>query len=291
MPRSAQIRPLAGEDNLNHRNPERSSTWVFFLLAFGLSWVLWILAALLGADSEAVLPQVLHYAGGLVPFAVTVALLFLRHTPDFRQDFWRRAVDFKRIGIKWYGVVLLTVPVLTALGALVDKLLGGGGWRLEAAGRFAQEPWLFVPFAVFILVFGPLPEELAWRGYALDGLQTKWKALTASLVLGAAWTVWHLPLFFIQGTYQHGLGLGTEQFWLYLLDKVPLSILMTWVYNNNRRSTLSAILFHFMVNLVGELFDLTLRAEAIYILLWIAAAIGVTAFWGPESLVRGKPRE
>lgn len=47
---------------------------------------------------------------------------------------------------------------------------------------------------------------------------------------------------------------------------------------------MSAILFHFMVNLIGELFGLTLRAEAIYILLWIIAAIGVTVLGGPERL-------
>jgi len=55
--------------------------------------------------------------------------------------------------------------------------------------RFLQQPWMFIPFALFILVFGPLPEELAWRGYALDALQVKWNALTSSLILGVAWTV------------------------------------------------------------------------------------------------------
>jgi hypothetical protein len=71
-----------------------------------------------------------------------------------------------------------------------------------------------------------------------------------------------LPLFFIQGSYQYGLGLGTAQFWLYMIDKVPQSILMTWICNNNQQSTLSAILLHFMVNLIGELFGLTLTTKA-----------------------------
>jgi membrane protease YdiL (CAAX protease family) len=221
-----------------------------------------------------------------MPIAATIALVYLRHPPDFRRGFWQRAIEFKRIGVGWYAVVLLTVPILTALGAVVDVLLGGAGLKLEAAERFVRQPWMFVPFAVFTLAFGPLPEELAWRGYALDGLQGKWNALTSSLILGVAWTVWHLPLFFIQGSYQYTLGLGTARFWLYMMDKVPQSVLMTWIYNNNRRSTLSAILFHFTVNLIGELFGLTLRAEAMYILLWIVAAIGVTVLWGPGRLAR-----
>ncbi|MGC9333827.1 MAG: CPBP family glutamic-type intramembrane protease [Anaerolineae bacterium] len=75
------------------------------------------------------------------------------------------------------------------MGALLDKLLGGGGLRLETAERLVSQPWTFVPFALFILAFGPLPEELAWRGYALDGLQAKWTALTSSVILGVAWTL------------------------------------------------------------------------------------------------------
>ena len=50
---------------------------------------------------------------------------------------------------------------------------------------------------------------------------------------------------------------------------------MTWIYNNNRRSTLSAVLFHFMVNFVGELLDLSLQGEIIYILSWWLMAVMV----------------
>jgi membrane protease YdiL (CAAX protease family) len=264
----------------------RRNPWTFFALVFALSWGFWILAAMLSTQGATLTTQLLHYAGGLMPIAVTIALIHFRHSPEFRLDFWRRSIDFKRIGAKWYGVIFLTIPVLTAFGVLVDKMFGGGGLRLGEAERLVQQPWMFVPYALFILVFGPLPEELAWRGYALDSLQVKSTALTSSLALGAAWTVWHLPLFFIQGSYQHSMGLGTGQFWLYMMDKVPLSVLMTWVYNNNRRSTLSAILLHFMGNLVGELYDLTLGAEAITIVLLIIAAIGVTVLWGPERLAR-----
>jgi membrane protease YdiL (CAAX protease family) len=285
---SLSVGSLGKGDNVNGISRTRISPWLFFVLVFSLSWGCWILAAILSTEGATLLTRLLHYAGGFGPTAVTIALIYFQHTPDFRRDFWRRAIEFKRISTMWYGVILLTVPILTALGAMGDVLLGGKGLQLEAAERFVEQPWMFLPFALFMLIFGPLPEELAWRGYVLDGLQVKWNALASSLILGVAWTVWHLPLFFIQGSYQHGLGLGTEQFWLYMMDKVPLSILMTWIFNNNRRSTLSAILLHFMVNLIGELFDLTLRAEVFTILLWIIVAIGVTVLWGPEKLARDR---
>ena len=52
-------------------------------------------------------------------------------------------------------------------------------------------------------------EELGWRGYVLDRLQEKRSALVSSLILGVVWSLWHLPLFFVQGSYQAGLGVGT----------------------------------------------------------------------------------
>ena len=139
-----------------------------------------------------------------------------------------------------------------------------------------------------MLLFGPLPEEMAWRGYVLDGLQARWNALIASLILGIAWTLWHLPLFLIEGSYQYGLGIGTPQFWLFVLGMVPQSILMTWIYNNNRRSTVTAVLFHFMINFVGELLALSLRAETIYVASWWIAALLVIAIWKPQRFVRMK---
>jgi membrane protease YdiL (CAAX protease family) len=141
--------------------------------------------------------------------------------------------------------------------------IGERGAQLEA--RFLEQPLAVIPFAIFTLAFGPLPEEIAWRGYALDRLQTRWNALISSLILGTAWTVWHLPLFSIAGSYQNSL-VGSSSFWLFMLDKVPQSVVMTWIYNHNQRSTLSAVLLHFMVNFTGELFRLTEHAEFYYVL-------------------------
>ncbi len=58
---------------------------------------------------------------------------------------------------------------------------------------------LWLPLiALQVALIGPLSEELGWRGYALDALQARWSAAASSLVVGLAWSLWHLPLFFIQ---------------------------------------------------------------------------------------------
>jgi membrane protease YdiL (CAAX protease family) len=270
-------------------NNPTSSPWKFFGLTFLFTWACWIPAGLSYFREFSSLTSILHYAGGLMPTLVALFLLYRYKDPEGRKDYWRRLIDFKRIGKVWYGVIFITIPLLTIIGITADIILGGKGADLETARGFIQSPLSLIPFAVFIFLFGPLPEEMAWRGYALDGLQSKWNALTTSLILGAAWTIWHLPLFFIDGTYQNGLGIGTAQFWLYMLDKIPQSVLMTWIYNNTNKSITSAVLFHFMVNLVGELLDLSLQGEIFYIAsLWVMAFL-VTAVWKPQNLIRSDP--
>jgi membrane protease YdiL (CAAX protease family) len=264
-----------------------TSPWAYFALVYIFSWGFTIPAALSGVSlRESPTLMVIYGLGGLGPAAATVVLAYLTRGREGRRDYWRRIVDFRRIPLRWYGVVFLTVPAITVLAALVDRLLGGQGLRLEAAARFLEQPVQVLPFALFILLFGPLPEELGWRGYVLDRLQIRWSALASSLILGAAWALWHLPQFFIKGTYQHGLGVGSLSFWIFMLALVVGSILYTWIYNNTGRSTLSAILFHFMQNFTGELFELSARAELYSFVLTIMAATLVVVVWGPKTLAR-----
>jgi hypothetical protein len=123
----------------------------------------------------------------------------------------------------------------------------------------------------------------------LDRLQERRTALVSSLILGVVWSLWHLPLFFIQGSYQAGLGVGTLAFWSFMVGIVPLTVIFTWIFNNTVRSTLAVILFHSMVNFTGESIALTVRADTYATLLWILAAIGITVIWGAKTLTFGKP--
>ena len=272
----------------SEKRKRKSLPWTFFGLTFLLTWACWIPAGLLSIEQHGLLVKILHYAGGAMPTVVTLLLLYLFHGREERRDYWRRVIDLKRISMVWYVVILLIVPILTIAGIVIDLLFGGIGAEIDVLINFLRNPLSLIPFVMMMLLFGPLPEEMAWRGYALDGLQIKRNALTASLILGAAWALWHLPLFWVQGTYQQGLGVGTQQFWLFMLDKIPLSIIMTWIFNNNQRSTATAVIFHFMVNFVGELVDLSLRAEMIYIASWWICALLVSMIWKSKSFTRNK---
>jgi uncharacterized protein len=107
--------------------------------------------------------------------------------------------------------------------------------------------------------------------------------------LGTAWALWHLPLFFIQGTWQaQQVVFGTQRFWIFMLSIVLEAVLYTWIYNNTNRSTLSAILFHFVGNAFGQLFALSPGAEVINFILTIIAVVLVIKVWGASSLKHSK---
>lgn len=266
-----------------------SSPWYFFALTFTLTWVFWIPAALSGKEITTFSVGVLIALGGLFGKVLPAVIFpYLTQGSEGWRDFWRRVIDFRRIGLGWYAVILISFPLFSALGVLTDVLTGGSVPLFETARHFLMKPLTILPFAVFTLLFGPLPEELGWRGYVLDRLQARWNALASSLILGTLWLLWHLPLFFIEGSYhREGISLGSLRFGLsFGLFTLALSVLITWIYNNNGRSTLSAVLVHFMGNFTGEFLKLPVAGDSFKALWTVIAAITVVFIWGAKTLTR-----
>ncbi len=245
---------------------QRSGSLRYFALTLGWTTAFWGIAAVAGLSSAGLPGLLLLFLGGLGP-ALAAILLIWREGDAARRDFWQRIVDFRRIGPAWYAVIFLTVPVVSFLAIGTRLLVTGQGYDFAPALGLLGRPLTLLPLIGTTFLFGPLPEELGWRGYALDRLQARCNGLTASLILAAAWAVWHVPLFFIPDTYQQALGFGTAAFWLFMAEIFPYTLLMTWVYNRTGRSTLSAILFHFMINFSGQFLD-PAQGFGVYRLAW-----------------------
>lgn len=269
----------------------RSGLVVFLAIAFGVSWLCWIPAALSVEGFSSSWVRWLSYAGALGPAVAGVALTYRTHDEKARGDYWARVTDFSRIRRRWWIPILFLYPLATLFALLFDTAVTGVGPNVQMARRVLSEPSSIPVFMTWILLLGPLPEELGWRGYALDQLQRNWSALTSSLILGVIWAVWHLPLFFVKGSYQQHLGFGSLSFWSYNVTIVALSVLLTWIYNNNARSILAAILFHFVLNLTGSFVQGSSVAEVARAIL-LAAAVGfVIHAWTPETLRTFRPRD
>jgi|SRR5665213_1185528 len=72
----------------------------------------------------------------------------------------------------------------------------GGDLLPDASNRKTNSrshiPILMAPVLFAIFFIFAIGEEAGWSGYVIDGLQNRWSALTASIVLGTAWPAWHI---------------------------------------------------------------------------------------------------
>lgn len=147
-----------------------------------------------------------------------------------------------RVGFKWYLIALLLPAVIrfAALGVLY--LFGYIGWE------FHFRPWHEL-LGVFLLMLLLVPlEEIGWRGYALPRLQGMYGAFWASIILGVLWSLWHLPLVWLAGSYQQSDS-PLEYMIVFTVTILPISILFTWLYNHTNGSLLLASLFHAAINI------------------------------------------
>jgi membrane protease YdiL (CAAX protease family) len=134
-----------------------------------------------------------------------------------------------------------------------------------------------LPTALIILlepVIGGAWEEPGWRGFALPRLLAERSALSASLILGTLWAIWHLPVYFVG-----------DQHWSDLVLVVVGTIVFTWLFQSAGASLLIAMVFHAMNNAVsGEYFSQwfdgadSTRQSWMLVLVWGVAAALVIAF-------------
>ncbi|WP_197938806.1 CPBP family intramembrane glutamic endopeptidase [Phytohabitans flavus] len=141
-------------------------------------------------------------------------------------------------------LVMASATVLAA--ALLSEGLGGPAVSLTEGRELIATAGGAVPFLISMLIGGPLAEEPGWRGTAYPRLRASMSRLRAGLLLGAAWAVWHLPLFFINGTVQAEFGLMSWGGLLFTLSVFPMALLTGYAYE--LAGVAASIAVHFGVN-------------------------------------------
>ena len=245
----------------------------FFVLAFALSWWPWILYAF-GPSPTPI--------ASFGPFLAALVVLAITQGKSGIGGLLRRMVRW-RVGIRWYAVALL-LPVGIALAATALNVLLGA--QAPSAADLGGWTGLFSTFAVVLLIpgIGGTWEEPGWRGFALPSLQAGRSALVASLILGAVWALWHLPL--VVATGQMG---GWD-----IVIIMAWTLVLTWVYNGTGGSVLIVMLFHAMFNTVSVSFISPLafsgadsvRQSWLLAAVWCAVAVAVVMWAGPKHLSR-----
>jgi membrane protease YdiL (CAAX protease family) len=124
--------------------------------------------------------------------------------------------------VRWYAALLippsLILMVLYIMRAFVSPIFSPGS---------------FLAGVAFGIPAGLL-EEIGWTGYAFPKMCRKMSALTAGMLLGLLWGLWHLPVIDFLGTATpHGRYL-VPYFLAFIVAMTAIRVLIGWVYVNTK---------------------------------------------------------
>jgi membrane protease YdiL (CAAX protease family) len=115
---------------------------------------------------------------------------------------WMRRLLLWRLDWRIYLFALGALPGLV-IAAYV--FLPEGAKKLGDAGIAA--PASYLSLIVIMSLHTAVGEELGWRGFAFPRLQARNGPIGASVRIGLAWALWHLPLFVLVADYDNA---GTD---------------------------------------------------------------------------------
>jgi membrane protease YdiL (CAAX protease family) len=209
-----------------------------------------------------------HIFGVALPAFIVVAAM---HGWAGVRDLARRSFRW-RVGIQWYLVALLGVPVATVLcasalfglaplNALVEK------WELLLT--------MVLPQLVLLILFFNLAEEVGWTGFLQARLQDRHGPLKASVIVTVPFALFHLPGWMVE----FGLGLAQLHIALLLTGVLGISqlfgrVIIMWLYNNTKCSVLLVGIFHSSFNVTTSTFGPFIPREMSFLIAAGVVAVG-----------------
>lgn len=261
----------------------KSNVWIFILIAFGFSWLIWVPEALI-ANSLWVAPEGVKKIlalnlGAYGPLVGAFVTTFIYQRGAGVKDLLKRGLNI-RLG-KWWWVILLTFPVLIG-GALAISALSGN--PVPEFSALAEPIGLPIALVWIFFLGGPLQEEFGWRGYAFENLRKKYSALTAAILAGLMWGLWHLPLFFVPRAEDY----YNRPMWGLILTTILAGIILAWFYANTGGSIFAAMIGHTMFNWSNWVFPALKSDSAALILfgVYFIAVIYIIWQFGAKTLTR-----
>jgi membrane protease YdiL (CAAX protease family) len=192
---------------------------LFYALTFIFTILLGGLQQALGIGSWIILPQ-------LSPALAALILLAFSRKENRKLTITVKANQTS----KYIGAVAIPLLVSAVLFLIYGHFVGPIG--VPALGTFSA---LTLYFGILI---GALGEEIGWRGYLQPLFESRVNLLSASLLVGVLWGLWHV------GNYHYGVAYMS----FFVLSTIGYSVIVAWLYRGTNYNVLIAFLFHFAVN-------------------------------------------
>ncbi len=258
----------------------------YFMLTFAISWLFFIptfldwigISTPIGGEGYNGFASFFSTFGPLIAALILLgrnggllaAWALIKSGFDFRtKPHILAAASLLPIALAWVSVALVSATGIDELpGSMVPPDLG-----------YPAVIWL-IPAFLSMMIFGGGQEEFGWRGYAQRPMQTRLGFLWGSLLLGAIWGLWHLPLWIIPGDPHIYL-----PFLVFVIFTMAFSVQMLWLFELSGYKLMVPWIMHGVQNTVLVVLPVyRLDAEGpqrglyLYVGLNIAVAALMTAF-------------
>ncbi|MEW8032721.1 MAG: type II CAAX endopeptidase family protein [Candidatus Thiodiazotropha endolucinida] len=247
----------------------------YFLAVFGGTYLCWGIGSYMSFSPDwadyYMLPMLL---GLMIPAIVAVVFIWLQPVSGMRRDFTQRLLNFGLIRPWAFLLSLVLMPLSVVFSILISLAFSGSTEQFEVSEAFSFHTG-FVP-VLALLFLAAVFEELGWRGYGFESLEKGRSFLATSLIFGVLWSLWHLPLLWVNHSYQYEIYQQSPWYAVnFFLGTAILGIIISWVCHINQRSILVAILFHFIVNLSQEMLSMTQQTKSIQTLVLAGFALAI----------------
>ena len=251
----------------NENKPYRYRPVLFFALAYLFTWIFWIPATILPENVGALFMLI----GLLAPAVVSTVFVLVSGNDLLRKDLKIKLIGLYKV--KWKNVIIAIVQFagIIVMSILLSLLFG------QPLSQFSfTEDFSFtgvgVAGALLTVTLASIIEEVGWKGYCEDSIGAYMNWFRESLLFGALWSFWHLPLLFIKGTYQAGLMVNPLYVVNFFISGIPLGFIITWVYLASDRSILACMIYHLFVNFMQEKIAMTPETKCVETLVVTAVA-------------------
>lgn len=258
----------------------------YFALTFAVSWTGALLVAaphLLHDQPVPKMAGILMFPAMLLgPSVVGIALTVLVDGRAALRELFSR-MRRVRFPLRWYAALLIPPALVLTILLLLKTFVSS----VYAPNRF----WIGVLFGIPAGFF----EEIGWMGFAFPKMREKLPALSAAVLLGLLWGLWHVPVIDYLGTATPHGHYWFPSFLAFTAAMTAMRVLIAWLYSNTK-SVLLAQLMHACytgslvifsppgVTAAQEVFCYALYAAA----LWLAVALVALTF-GAKTL-RSSPQ-
>jgi membrane protease YdiL (CAAX protease family) len=265
---------------------------VYYVRTFIATYALWLAGAYFSfQDNKSRMYMLFLLAGLMAPFLVSVVMIAASKNPDLKKDFLNRLVNPKLIQPKMLPALLLIMPLSVLASIALSLPWGGSVSQFQLAEGFSFSSG-FVP-VLLLLLLAAIFEELGWRGYAFDSLQSRYNLFTASIMFSILWSLWHLPLILVNNSYQYEI--FHQSIWFavnFFVGVIPMGVIISWICPKNRKSVMAAILFHFIINMSQEIWAMSQTTKCIETVVLAAVAAVIVMldkemFFSPRHPVSG----